>query len=88
MRRPFLIRSVLLLAAAWLGGCSLDFHRDRPHVVVIGIDSADWKLIDALAAEGRMPNLTALRERGFSGPIRTLVDFPLSPVIWDQRCYR
>ena len=26
--------------------------------------------------------LAALRERGVSGPIQTLVDFPLSPVIW------
>jgi tetratricopeptide (TPR) repeat protein len=49
---------------------------------VIGIDSADWKLVDALVAQGRMPHLASLRERGSSGPIRTLVDFPLSPVIW------
>jgi tetratricopeptide (TPR) repeat protein len=50
--------------------------------VVIGIDGADWKIIDGLAAEGRLPNLARLRERGTSGPIQTLVDFPLSPVIW------
>ena len=49
---------------------------------MIGIDSADWKIIDALVAQGRMPNLASLRERGTSGPIQTLVDFPLSPVIW------
>jgi len=49
---------------------------------VIGIDSADWKIIDGLVAAGRMPNLASLRERGISGPIQTLVDFPLSPVIW------
>ncbi len=49
---------------------------------MIGIDSADWKLVDALVAQGRMPNLASLRERGTSGPIQTLVDFPLSPVIW------
>jgi len=49
---------------------------------VIGIDSADWKLVDALVAQGRMPSLASLRERGTSGPIQTLVDFPLSPVIW------
>ena len=53
-----------------------------PRIVVIGIDGADWKLIDALVAEGRMPNLAGLRERGTSGPIQTLIDFPLSPVIW------
>ena len=50
--------------------------------MVIGIDGADWKLIDVQVAEGRMPHLAALRERGSSGPIQTLVDFPLSPVIW------
>ena len=49
---------------------------------MIGIDSADWKIIDGLVAQGRMPNLASLRERGSSGPIQTLVDFPLSPVIW------
>ena len=50
--------------------------------VVIGIDGADWKVIDALAAAGQMPNLTALRQRGVSGPIETLSDIALSPVIW------
>ena len=82
MRRPLVIRFALLCAVAWLGGCGLDSHGERPRAVVIGIDSADWKVIDALVAEERMPNLKALRERGTSGPIQTLVDFPLSPVIW------
>jgi tetratricopeptide (TPR) repeat protein/predicted AlkP superfamily phosphohydrolase/phosphomutase len=50
--------------------------------VVIGIDGADWKVIDALAALGEMPNLTRLRQRGVSGPIETLSDIALSPVIW------
>src|SRR5262245_64631076 len=50
--------------------------------VVIGIDGADWKVIDALAATGALPNLTRLRERGVSGPIETLSDIALSPVIW------
>ncbi|MEE8367027.1 MAG: alkaline phosphatase family protein, partial [Thermoanaerobaculia bacterium] len=50
--------------------------------VVIGVDGADWKLIDRLAAEGAMPNFTGLRERGIWGKIATLRDIPLSPVIW------
>jgi tetratricopeptide (TPR) repeat protein len=50
--------------------------------VVIGIDSADWKVIEALAAKGGMPNLMKLRQRGAWGPIETLSDIPLSPVIW------
>ena len=36
----------------------------QPRAVVIGIDSADWRLIDPLIDAGRMPNLAALRERG------------------------
>ncbi len=82
MRHLRVLRSALLCTAACLAGCSLGPQPDRPRAVVIGIDSADWKVIDSLAAEGRMPNLAALRERGTSGPIQTLVDFPLSPVIW------
>jgi tetratricopeptide (TPR) repeat protein len=62
--------------------CGLGSGADRPRAVVIGIDSADWKIIDGLIAQGRMPHLASLRERGTSGPIQTLVDFPLSPVIW------
>jgi hypothetical protein len=50
--------------------------------VVIGIDGADWTVFDALAEQGLMPNLTRLRERGVSGPIETLSDSALSPVIW------
>ena len=71
-----------LLAATCLVGCEGASRRDAPRAVVIGIDGADWKVIDALAADGRMPNLTALRDRGTSGPIETLVDLPLSPVVW------
>jgi Flp pilus assembly protein TadD len=50
--------------------------------VVIGIDSGDWKMIEEIAADGGMPNLMGLRERGAWGPLETLTDIPLSPVIW------
>jgi len=57
-------------------------HDPGTRAVVIGIDGADWKIIDALIAEGEMPNLSRLRDRGVSGPIETLHDIALSPVIW------
>ena len=50
--------------------------------VVIGIDSADWKIIEQIAEDGGMPNLMRLREQGAWGPLETLTDIPLSPVIW------
>ncbi len=49
---------------------------------MIGIDGADWKLVDELAARGQVPNLMRLRERGAWGLIETLNDIALSPVIW------
>ncbi len=72
--------AVLGLAAC--GGAETSSRELDTRAVVIGIDGADWKVIDALAAEGGMPNLTRLCERGVRGPIETLSDIPLSPVIW------
>ena len=77
-----------LVALPWLAACgSQDSEADSAsgpgrRAVVIGIDGADWKLIDALAAEGRLPNLSRLREAGVWGEIATLNDIALSPVIW------
>ena len=79
--------SVWLAAMAFgavigLIGCSSAGDGPGRQAVVIGIDGADWKIIDALSAAGGMPNLTRLRERGVWGPIETLNDIALSPVIW------
>ncbi len=83
MRRFALLAA---LAAAAAGGAACQ-RPDRPRdlgtrAVVIGIDSADWRIVEELAAAGRMPNLVRLREAGVWGPIRTLSDIPLSPVVW------
>ena len=80
----FRLSALALIAIGGLGACG------DPAVpvgigtraVVIGIDGADWAVIDAIAAHGKLPNLTALRERGVSGSIRTAADIALSPVIW------
>ncbi len=86
--RPQRSLSSVLVAVLFLGACdsgeSASPREATQHsrAVVIGIDSADWRVIDALAAEGLMPHLTALRERGVSGPLQTLNDIALSPVIW------
>jgi tetratricopeptide (TPR) repeat protein len=77
------IASLLILAA--LFGCdgkSVDVEKTGTRAVLIGIDGADWKLIEEIGADGGMPNLMALRERGSWGPLETLSDIPLSPVIW------
>jgi len=78
MRRRSVASALWLYAAALLVACS----DPAPRAVVIGIDGADWRVIDPLVAEGRMPNLAALRERGTRGPIQTLAELPISPVVW------
>ena len=51
----------LAALACLVGSCGAE--RTRPRAVVIGIDGADWAVIDPLAAEGRLPHLSALRAR-------------------------
>ncbi|HVS13512.1 MAG TPA: tetratricopeptide repeat protein [Thermoanaerobaculia bacterium] len=83
--RPCGLRRAALLAvlAAVLGCGGESAVRDLgTRAVLIGIDSADWTLIDPLIEAGRMPNLARLKERGAWGEIETLHDIPLSPVIW------
>ena len=87
----FALISALLWTACGGGGTTetaapaaqvTEDEEPRRQAVVIGIDGADWRVIERLAAEGGMRNLMGLRERGVWGPIETLSDIALSPVIW------
>ena len=53
----------------------------KPKVLVIGWDSADWKIINPLMDAGEMPAIQSLVENGVCGNIATL-DPPLSPMLW------
>ncbi|MCP4808574.1 MAG: hypothetical protein GY913_35390 [Proteobacteria bacterium] len=56
------------------------FSPDHP-VLVFGIDGADWKVLDPLLAEDRLPNLAELIEGGRHGVL--LSSEPMaSPVVW------
>lgn len=50
-------------------------------VLVIGWDAADWRVIEPLIADGKMPNLKAFMETGVHGNISTLNPV-LSPMLW------
>ena len=50
-------------------------------VAIVGLDGADWELIDPLVARGRLPNLARLKARGAWGPMRSM-DPMLSPLLW------
>jgi predicted AlkP superfamily phosphohydrolase/phosphomutase len=42
-------------------------------VVVIGLDGATWEVIDHMAEEGKMPNISRLAASGASGPLESIV---------------
>jgi predicted AlkP superfamily phosphohydrolase/phosphomutase len=50
-------------------------------VVLVGIDGASWRVIDAMRAAGRLPAIDALLTRGVSAELAT-VDPVISPVVW------
>ena len=50
-------------------------------VILIGLDGADWSLLDQYATRGVMPTLARLTAEGTSGTLQTLSP-PLSPLIW------
>lgn len=50
-------------------------------VLVIGWDAADWRVIEPMIAEGKMPNLAKFMEQGVHGNISTL-NPALSPMLW------
>lgn len=55
--------------------------RDAPPVLFLGLDGADWQLLDRYMADGVMPNLTRFVAEGTGGVLNS-VHPPLSPLVW------
>jgi predicted AlkP superfamily phosphohydrolase/phosphomutase len=55
--------------------------KKEPKVVVIGLDSATWKLIRPWMAEGSLPNLAKLLQAGVSGTLQSVLP-PITPPAW------
>jgi predicted AlkP superfamily phosphohydrolase/phosphomutase/Tfp pilus assembly protein PilF len=50
-------------------------------VAILGLDGADWEILDPLIKAGRTPNLAALKARAAYGPMKSM-DPMLSPILW------
>jgi tetratricopeptide (TPR) repeat protein len=74
--------AALLLGLAALtaisSGCS---QEPKNEVWIVGLDGADWDILDPLLARGDLPNLAKLRREGAWGVLQS--DEPmLSPILW------
>jgi len=76
--------AVLLLAAA-LAACRTPAPSSSPSpgtpVIFLGLDAADWSLLDQYIARGVMPTLATLAASGTGGRLKTISP-PLSPLVW------
>jgi tetratricopeptide (TPR) repeat protein len=57
------------------------YRGPRHPVLVVGIDAADWSVIEPLIARGEMPAISALRRRGAWGTLKSMLPM-LSPLLW------
>ncbi len=68
------------MAGGSLGGVSLA-PIPGTRLLLIGLDGADWKVMDPLLERGKLPNLERLIRHGVRSRLKT-IDPVLSPVIW------
>ncbi len=54
---------------------------NRQRILLIGIDSGTWKVIDPLLEAGDLPHLARLITEGTSGTLQSF-DYSASPVVW------
>ena len=66
-------------AAPAAGGAPVP--KDGAKVVLVGIDGADWQILDPLIAAGKVPVLARLRREGAWAGLRSM-DPMLSPLLW------
>lgn len=71
---------VRLLARVLFGWRALRHSRVK-RVVILGLDGMDYELTDRMLAEGKLPNLAALKDQGSFKPLGSTVP-PISPVAW------
>jgi Flp pilus assembly protein TadD len=53
----------------------------RPRVILVGLDAADWALLDRFCADGTMPNLSRIVTEGRTARLKSFLP-TLSPIVW------
>lgn len=74
--------AVIAVAAAAIAGWRAGlWPPSERRVIVVGLDAADWQLLDRYMSAGTMPNLARLAREGRTGVLRSFKPH-LSPLIW------
>jgi len=79
-----LLTLVMLVLIIGLGaGCDTGRQTsNRPQLLVVGMDSADWSLLDDLCVQGVMPNLQQFRTEAACGKMLSFRPLEKSPLLW------
>ena len=74
------LKVILLILACVLvaSGCS---GQKEPPVVMVGIDGAEWQIIDEMIADGELPNFAKIKSEGAWGHLINN-GMETSPVVW------
>ena len=82
MTKTYYLFFYLLLAAILFWGCSLLGKDPEPSkILIVGIDGAEWSILDPLIQEKKTPAMAELIEKGVRSRLKTL-EPALSPAIW------
>lgn len=73
---------VLALALTGCGGSPEVIDPEARKLLVIGIDSADWRLLKPMTEEGRLPHLQNFMTQSTHGKMRTFYPLQKSPLLW------
>ena len=77
--RGFIVERLDVRSAGSTGIASS--HRLAHPIVLIGLDGADWQIIDPMMKRGLLPHLASLKMRSAWGPMRSFEPI-LSPLLW------
>lgn len=69
-----------LYTASWAARAS-EQRVNHAHLVVIGLDGADWRLLEPWFEQGELPNLRRMTENGASGVLESMPPMR-SPSLW------